>query len=279
MRQNFFMWLHNKLKLLSAEYTGKALLIFLTGLLFLSSAIAQQTIHQNSQNLQPVDLVFDLDWTLINPTSPLMAKADPKDILVIEGQFYRISNQAVLLLRKLHQFSFVRVSFFSGGKESRNKEAIQLLYQKVNQNGEHFHPYLILSKQDLNVVNLDPQLKFADRYKKELSRFFDVSQTVLIDDIKEFASKGQEKNLIWLGVTYNDLPAYSLRYLNDSREKNYHAPDQKEWARDRNKLQPVQKLITESLAEYKQSQDLSFLQIIERKNSIKNLCQNLFLRM
>lgn len=216
-----------------------------------------------------VDLVYDLDWTLINLTTEAMVKAFPENTLQIDNLWYRWSAGAVEILAQQH-LRGLRISFFSGGSPERNQQAIHQLTQKINTyldqkypGSPRFQAYLVLNKNNLSLVSNDPNLKFADRYKKDLSLYFDLKKAILIDDIQKFAVPGQEKNMLWLGKTYNDRPVFERQDLENPQDIDYSAPNKSEWQRDINKLYASAAIINQALAIQKQQPLLNFVQAVD----------------
>ena len=183
-----------------------------------------------------LNVVFDLDWTLLNSTTEAMVQADSKDTFAFEGKWYRIAHGTAESIIKLHQQGF-EISIYSGGTADRNDFAAELITKQIHALGVlDFKFKQVLDLSDLLVVSNDPTAKFVDRYKKELSRFFDITRTLIVDDMMNFAVKGQEKNMVWLGKTYLDRPRFELQTLEAPEGKAYSAPDLAEWNRDYNKI-------------------------------------------
>ena len=181
-------------------------------------------------------MVFDLDWTLLNSTTEAMVQADSRDTFTFEGKWYRIAHGTAESIIKLHNQG-IEVSIFSGGTAERNDFAARLIEKQIHELGvTDFKFQQVLDLSDLLVVSSDPNAKFSDRYKKELSRFFDITRTLIVDDMMTFAVKGQEKNMVWLGKTYLDRPRFEWQKLEASEGKAYSAPDFSEWSRDYNKI-------------------------------------------
>ncbi|MES2801956.1 MAG: hypothetical protein V4654_05650 [Bdellovibrionota bacterium] len=191
---------------------------------------------QGSTNAR-LHVVFDLDWTLLNSTTEAMVKAEPAGTFTFEGKWYRIAHGTAEAIKKLHEQG-IDVSLFSGGSSERNEFAAKLIQQQVNEllKNNEFQFKQVLDLQDLLVVSEDPKARFAEKYKKELSRFFDIERTLIVDDMMAFSVKGQEKNLVWLGKTYNDRPRFDLQNIESIESKNYSAPDFSEWQRDYYKI-------------------------------------------
>lgn len=226
-----------------------------------------------------INVVFDLDWTLLNTTTEEMAKANPKDTFKFQGLWYRISEGAVESLVKLHEAD-VSLSIFSGGTADRNHFVAELLQEMVNKKlrVKDFSFQKVLNLEDFWVASQDPNLRFSERYKKELSRFFDVNRTLIIDDMTTFTVAGQERNLVWLGQTYNDRPEFDLKNLEQKNEKKFSAPNFEEWERDKNKIITAVNHIFVAL-QLMRSQGISLLQAYYQVDPFKAkfpLCENLF---
>jgi hypothetical protein len=200
----------------------KVLLLFL-GIFFLPASYGQI-----------IDVVFDLDWTLVYPLSerPQMME----EILEVEGKYYRLTDWSKEVLLQLHRKPDVRVSFFSGGESSRNLE----LLKKIRLNDELSAldiAYKVLSKNDLTTVNEDPSLAFTQRFKKDLTLInADLSRVVLVDDSREFVLPDQKKNQLWLGETYN---FYATQDELPKLPRQYDPPDPARWGRERKKMLSV----------------------------------------
>ncbi len=226
----------------------------------------------------PIDIVFDLDWTIINPTTEAMAEAVPENTIRIDEKLYRFSDHTFEVLSSLHQIPDVRISYFSGGAAERNHTVIKAIYEKINllYPNNNFKFNKILSATNLTQVSADLDLKFSQRYKKDLSAHFDLNNAVLVDDIQKFILPGQEKNMLWLGKTYNDRPLYQLAPLEEPADTAYSAPNEIEWRRDRNKLLIIQQTILKAI-ELSHKNGLSFIENLQRFQSHTKICSSLFL--
>lgn len=152
---------------------------------------------------KPIDVVVDLDWTLIYelPTRPDTMN-DP-DVFEFKGKYFRYSNYAREYLVALHNDPRFRVSFYSGG----DRERVEFTLKNLN-----LRPDLTafdIAFQVLNFGSLDEAdrtaKEFPKRYKKNLRRIIesiDFDRAVLVDDIAHFLLHGQERAMLWLGKTY-----------------------------------------------------------------------------
>ncbi len=200
-----------------------------------------------------VDLVLDLDWTCIYPIPESEAATDPSSVIRADRQYFRMADFLIPVLRYLHRTGNYRISFYSGGGEVRNQQAIMEIYRRVNASFTNasppYAPFKILSRPDLNQIGDPNQMPFAEAYKKDLQKLGSDTKlgwTVLVDDQAEFAMKGQERNMLYLGATYIDVVDYDTWSKTDRSgvvNRRYDPPDQMSWAMERSKLLYVVDLI------------------------------------
>lgn len=139
----------------------------------------------------------------------------------------------------------------------------------------HFKPYKILSVEDLTKVSNDSKLRFGDRLKKDIARFFNPRYAILVDDKKDFVLHGQERNQLWLGETYNDRPQFELAHLEKPEDIKYSAPNKKEWQRDLDKLLPVLDILTKAIRKTR-STNVDFVENVDQINYLPRTCKSLF---
>jgi hypothetical protein len=200
-----------------------------------------------------IDLVFDLDWTSIYPIKDNEYSIDPSSVIKADRQYFRVADFLVPVLDFLHREGHYQISFYSGGSTERNETAVTEIYRRINsalKPGETpRRPFKILSRSDLNQVGDPQQLRFSEAYKKDITKLgpeASLDWTLLIDDQAEFATKGQERNLLYIGETYIDVADYDTwSNTNRSKEPNrkYDPPDRLRWAQERTKLLLVLDLI------------------------------------
>lgn len=250
-------------------YQLQGLLKWILILVFLPIGASAQSVTRMRH------VVFDLDWTLINETTADMATKFPKDVLYIEGKYYRLTKNAVKKLIAIHQEPNVAVSFFSGGGSSRNQAVVDELYRRIRDRvgDDRFRPHLVLSKEHLQAVSQDLSLKFSDRWKKNLEWFFDLKNTLIIEDVRTFVPKNQKAHLIWLGKTYNDRANFYARALENQNDSLYSAPSYQEWYRDQNKLErPIERVLGYLRKSFALNVDLEVL----LKQDYNQVCSHLF---
>ncbi len=205
-------------------------------------------------------VVFDLDWTLFSEFDPTLIKPRSDRVFYVEGKSYYLSPFAEELLRFLDGLN-IKISFFSGGHESRN---IALLESAKLQDGRSFYSiaYKVLSKSDLTVMSNDETLGFSDRFKKDLTRITDdLDSIILIDDNKNFAlGEHQIKNIFWLGPTYQVLTKMDDVQL---VQPKYLPPTIEAWDLSNHKLLIIKEAIREALF-LEKSQRISFKEAMHR---------------
>ncbi len=187
---------------------------------------------------KPIDVVFDLDWTLLYTTNAKAAEMDPRGVFEVEGKLYRLADGAIEILRSLHDNPNYRVSFLSGGTASRNAEALKIVYGLVNSDGRKRSPYRVGHIDDLIRTEAPETARFTDKFKKRLRGFipdFDPSRAVLVDDSKGFYAAEEEENFFWLQRTFDDIPDFSRRSELPVDPK-YYPSSEDVWRSERAKL-------------------------------------------
>jgi hypothetical protein len=206
----------------------------------------------------PIDVVFDLDWTLLYASNAESAGIDASNVVHVEDKTYRLADYAQEAIAHLLSTGRYRVSFFSGGQDSRNAAVVARLYDEVKtRTGRRYAPHAVGGFDELTRTSAPDTAPFAERLKKDLKTILpdvDLERAVLIDDSKAFAPPGQEGNMLWLQATYEDAPdldALSNQYK--AAHAKYLPPDEKAWALERNKIAWAVGVIEESRLRSEQS--------------------------
>lgn len=208
-----------------------------------------------------IDIVFDIDWTLVYPVDETM-KNDPR-VYLAQGEYYRVSDGAEEVIASLSQDPRFRVSFFSGGDRLRNEELLKKIALPLDSKTAFDVAYKVLSKKDLAVVSTDKKLRFSERFKKDLTLVNkDLNQVVLVDDLKNFTPSGQEDNLLWIGKTYT----YQEKFKKLPPSK-YVPISELSWLSERYKMYWVYSAIDEAAA-LSEKADSSF------KDELNRLLEN-----
>ncbi|MBC7742452.1 MAG: hypothetical protein H7061_09655 [Bdellovibrionaceae bacterium] len=199
------------------------------------------------------DVVFDLDWTLVNKTTESMAARDKTGVIRIGLQPYRISAGAIQQLVRLHRDPRFRVSFYSGGNSNRNNELIAVIYQEIQKYDATFKTHLILNQEDLvEIEGVPASAPFSERFKKNLLKVnSNLNRVFLIDDIANYTLPGQEENVLWLGRTYEDTASFADAIARarkaDEKTRPYYPTTEQEWRNDKLKIVSAVDIIFEAV--------------------------------
>lgn len=181
---------------------------------------------------KPIDLVFDLDWTLFYPIKVNEGIFTDNKVLRVHDELHRPTDHLAEVIEALiTYYPEFRISFFSGSSYERNS---RLLEQVKLSDGRSLKDiaFRIFSNSDLTQISSDPQLPKSERYKKDVSNKlpgFDPARTVLIDDNLDFAPEGI-KIVHSLGTT-----TFQSRFNIRARHKEWFPRNPEEWKAERNK--------------------------------------------
>lgn len=231
-------------------------LFFFIFYLFLIFGCAHSERAPASKDIALVDIVFDLDWTLVKQVDGPVTIA--LNFFEINGEFYRLGDGAVDLLEFLFSRKDVRVSFFSGGSADRNNALLKKV--KTKYGSAYDNAYKVLSFNDLLEVSTDESLPFSERLKKDISLINNnLDNVLLVDDDKRFiVGTSQKRNLLWMGETYKHFEHFSDVHNFD----DIYAPKtESQWLYDRKKLLIVRDILKNSL----DGQE-DFLESVERES-------------
>lgn len=198
--------------------------------------VSRQPVWARQQ--QPIDIVIDLDWTLIYEITAVQYRSGDPDYFEFEGKYYRLSDGVREFITVLLRLPGVRISFFSGGPEARNDFILRNTFLFDGRSLREV-AFRALDLHDLIRMDEAPgDAKFSERFKKNLrlvAADLELDWSILIDDIEKFLVPGQEKNMLWLQRT--------LDYVEDrrtisraNRHDKYSPPDERTRILERNKL-------------------------------------------
>lgn len=180
---------------------------------------------------EPIDYVFDLDWTLFY-VLPKDSPVRDQHTYFFGDEGYRVADYAVEVLTDIANWPDARISFFSGGLPERNEALLKAL--QIPGHGTAWDlAYKVLNKDDLTRVSNDESLKFSKRFKKDLQKISpNLNRVALADDTPTFVLPGQDANQLW-------VPTYSFysRFENVPAEKAQYDPaDEAAWLSERRKM-------------------------------------------
>lgn len=179
-----------------------------------------------------IDIVFDIDWTLVYPVNDISKIEDTSRLFHVNGEYYRLADGAEEIIDDLLKNKNVRISFFSGGVESRNVNLLKSINLPNSNKSLYEISHKVLSKKDLSVVSTNQELKFFERYKKDMRLVSkDLDNIVLLDDLKKFTPKAQRSNILWMGDTYEFTDKF-----NKKLGGQFYPSSKLLWGNERNKL-------------------------------------------
>lgn len=165
----------------------------------------------------PVDVVFDIDLTIVanipeSGKDPLRDPADPRrgtvdiqftDEGVAKAERYRVFEGMTDLMAKLKADPRVRVSFFSGGTEARNESLLREIKLPDGTSLWDLAQGRVYGRTSMTATGKGSMHRIRDRFKKDLTRINpDLSDVIIIDDIKEFVPDSQTGHMLWIGEDF-----------------------------------------------------------------------------
>ncbi|MFT6070306.1 MAG: hypothetical protein ACJAT2_002803 [Bacteriovoracaceae bacterium] len=217
-----------------------------------------------------IDIVFDLDWTLISKVDPSLKGR--KGIIEIGEELYRVHDWARELVTALVLDPKYRVSFFSGGPSQRNikvLEAITIVDGSERSFLEVSHK--ALHREDLLLVDPPADLDNpapADRWKKDLTKINeDLKKIVMFeDDYRHALNPKQRQNILWMGMSFYHID--SKKELREAQrslsDDSFVPPSIQKWQLQRNKL-AISFGVLEQAMEDKKNSSLSLSELVQKR--------------
>ncbi len=244
----------------------KLLLLF-----FILISSCTSTGHRSpANNPDAIDIVFDLDWTLISKVDASLKGR--KGIIEIGDELYRVHDWARELVTALVLDPKYRVSFFSGGPSSRNikvLEAITILDGSQRSFLEVSHK--ALHREDLLLVEPPADLENpapADRWKKDLKLVNeDLKKIVMFeDDYRHALNPRQRENILWMGMSFYHID--SSKELEEAQrvltDDSFVPPSIAKWQLQRNKL-AISFGVLEQALEDKKNSELGLSELVQER--------------
>ena len=166
----------------------------------------------------PVDVVFDIDLTIValvkdGPGGDFLADpSDPKKNIVpvtfelegnVHSEKYRLFEGVTDLMEKLKQDPRVRVSFFSGGTEQRNEALLRKIFLPDGSSLWDLAAGRVYGRSSMTPTGVPLPARVRERVKKDLHKVNpDISDVIIVDDIKEFVPESQRAHLLWIGEDF-----------------------------------------------------------------------------
>lgn len=220
-------------------------------------------------------MVFDIDWTIASEIkNPTATNLKNKRVIEVEGEHYYISDGLEEFVEDILTKKDVRISFYSGGKDSRN---MQLLSKIKLKNGKSLFDisYKVLGNSDLSVIADAPSgARFSERYRKDLTKISkDLEQLIMLDDTANFVvenSDNQNNHVFFIGKAF----LYFEKYSDAEGEIGEYVPKSYEqWLLHRNKMRLMHALFDEAYAESAET-GVSFSEAMKKREELLNLKEN-----
>jgi hypothetical protein len=217
-----------------------------------------------------IDVVFDLDWTLISKVKE--ESRGSAEVIIVGEELYRVHDWARELVTALVLDPNYRVSFFSGGPMDRNIKVLESI--KIMDGSQR--SFLDIShktfhREDLLFVDAPARLENpapADSWKKDLRKINnDLNKVVMFeDDSRHALNIKQRENILWMGMSYyhidsnKELKMAQKSLVGDS----FVPPSVDKWKLQRNKL-AISFGILEKAVEDKKTSDLTLIELIQKR--------------
>lgn len=239
-------------------------LVFLLLLLINFSCSHTSWGTRDISSTSPINIVLDIDYTIVSPVENLHSDQVVK---LENGESFRINNHVLEFIEEMKKHERVNIYFFSGGTRERNIELLSKIKTKSDQSFLDI-ALDIYSFEDLTQISEIG--KFAQKYKKDLKAIgFDLTNTILIDDVPIFSPETQVSNMLWIGKAYYHFEKYTdvIAARSDTKfEQKYIPNSPKEWLRSKNIFSNITQLFKESLE--KPETGKSFLETLQARKEL-----------
>jgi hypothetical protein len=214
-------------------------------ILLIFSLFSCSEISRTPSSTESLHVVLDIDWTIVSNYEKEFSNTPQEKIIMVEGRPYVARDHLSTLIEYLLK-NDIKVSFFSGGGESRNRELLSKIYLDDGRSLAEIAT-TVKSFEDLTKMpNVAEDAKFSEKYKKDLLKISDnLDNVILFDDAKNFyLNEAQKENLIHLGPSFKYFETFeeAQKVSGDYIPKNYG-----EWLFDRQKFLILKYQVEEAL--------------------------------
>ena len=205
----------------------------------------------STEQVKERHLVFDIDWTIVKEIKE--GDPVPKDksrIIVVEGKTYYVNEGVEEFIEEAEKNAQLKISFFSGGSQSRNNELLSKIKLK---NGKSLLDisYKVLSKENLiRVPNVPETAKFAEKNKKDLTLVSKALEDLtMLDDTDGFVYdhlERQSDSVYFIGKAFLHFDKFedTLKTSGEYVPKTYE-----QWLLDRKKMWILKEAFKEAFDE------------------------------
>ncbi len=226
-----------------------------------------------SGNVVTNHIVFDIDWTMVaeikNPTA---AQLKSPRVVTVEGHTYFINEGLEEFVERLSKLPDVKISFFSGGKLSRNTELLSKIKLPEGRSLLSI-AYKTLGREHLvEMGGVAESARFSDRFKKDLTLISDdLDHILMFDDTFNFVldDKGRQKDQVFFTGT-SFLPFDKFEDVGN-QQGEFIPKTKDEWLLDRKKLIILNAAFFEAYNEYHSKNTNQTLAVVmKRKEPLLN---------
>lgn len=217
-------------------------------------------------------IVFDIDWTIVSEIkNPSSSDLKNKRVIEVEGKHYFVSDGLENFIEDILSHKTMRISFYSGGKESRNHTLLSKIKLK---NGKSLLEisYKVLSNEDLTAVPGAPKgARFAERFRKDLTKVSkDLEELIMLDDTANFvvdSSDNQNQHVFFIGKSFEYFEKYSDA---EGKVGEYVPRSYDQWLLNKNKIGILNIVFNEAYAESAET-GIPFSEAMKKREGLLNL--------
>lgn len=241
-------------------------------LIFFIASCAHVATRTPSAKLVDKHVVFDLDWTLVNEIKkPTPSMLKDKRVIEVSGVHYYVNEGLEEFFNDLRSHKDVKISFFSGGKHSRNTELLSKIKLKDGKSLNDI-AYKVLSNEDLAVIeNAPPGARFAERFKKDLTKVSpDLDQLIMFDDTFNFVlenSDNQSEHVFFIGKAFEYFENFSDT---NGMSGEYVPKSYEQWLLNKKKLNILNVAFNEAYIEVNEK-GITFSEAMKKREVLLNL--------
>lgn len=202
----------------------------------------------------PLDVVFDIDQTIVtlihagpggdylaDPLNPHKGTITISHTDAPKPERYRVYDGLTELMQRLKTLQDegkIRVSFFSGGTHVRNSTLLENIVLPDGSNLKQLAGERVFSREHMTPTGKGSRIR--EKFKKDLTKVNpDLTDVILIDDIKEFVPETQLAHVLWLDEAF----PYPERYRNSAPP----IPTPEEMFREKNKFQWISSYLLDAI--------------------------------
>lgn len=215
-------------------------------------------------------VVFDIDWTIVSEIKEFK-NINKNRTIEVQGKTYFVNNGLESFIEELLSTPHMKISFYSGGKKSRNNELLEQIKLKDGRSLKDI-AYKVLSNEDLvHIEGVPETLPFSEKHKKDLSKITkNLDQLIMFDDTYDFvvdSVEQQKQHVFFIGKAFEHFESFA-----DAAGKSgeYVPKNNEAWLLNRNRLKILNVAFREAYADYKAGA-MTFSEAMKRQEELLDL--------